>query len=340
MTTPDDRGLVLPLGLDTAIGSLPHTDLDAAVAFALGQQRRLPAAPSLPGRDPREGMLAQAAWGLVGVQVGADGTLDVDPAALDPDAPLGDPGLDGPPFAGLRAFLDAVAERRAPIKLQLTGPVTLGIALHAHGVEPDSAFRVAGAAVRARARALLDRAAATAPHAPVVAFVDEPGLVGLGAPGFPLTPDAGVDLTSGALAALERGALTGLHCCGATDWNLAIAAGPRIVSVPVGAGIERAAGALGRFLDDGGWIAWGAVPTDGPIGTSAGRLFRALSATWCDLVRAGCDPVRLRTQAMVTPACGLAGHGETQAGQVMALTRQVAARLHDQAIGVRLSVGA
>ena len=58
------------------------------------------------------------------------------------------------------------------------------------------------------------------------------------------------------------------------------------------------------------------------------------------MVRAGCDPVLLRTQSLITPACGLALHGETQAAHVLSLARNVAQRLHDQAVGVRLTAGA
>ena len=336
----DARVVGFAPGVDTSIGSLPHTDPVAAAQFVLQRQRRLPAAPSLPQRSPLEGMVAQAAWGIAGVSVLPDGSLDLDLSGLDPEAPIADPELAGEPFVGLRTFLDAVADRTEPIKLQLTGPVTLGLALHAAGADVDRAFSVASHAVRARAAAMLDLAQATAPACDLVVMLDEPGLVGLLDPDFPIDREAAVDLTSGALALLEQVATTGLHCCGPTDWKLALQTGPAILSVPVGVGIEQAGGALGRFLDDGGWVAWGAVPTDEPIGSSPGRLFRQLSASWCELVQAGCDPIVLRTQAMVTPACGLALHGTSQAERVLALTRQVGARLHDQAIGVRLAVGA
>lgn len=327
-------------GVDTSIGSLPHVDVDAAIDLVLTRQSRLPAAPSLPQRTPLEGMIAQAAWGVPGVDVAPDGSLDLRLDDLDPSAPLAGPPLGGEPFLTLRRFLDAVADRDGPIKLQLTGPVTLGLALHAAGADAARAFAVAGAAVRARAAALLEMAAATAPGCDLVVFLDEPGLTGLLHPDLPIDREAAIDLTSSALAVLERGAITGLHCCGPTDWKLLIQSGPQILSVPLGQGLEGAADTLGRFLDDGGWIAWGAVPTDEPIGSSPGRLWRHLSAAWCELVQGGCDPVLLRTHALVTPACGLAYHGTSQAERVLALNRQVAARLHDQAIGVRLAVGA
>jgi hypothetical protein len=336
----DPRDIGLAPGTDTSIGSLPHTDPRAAVEFVLARQTRLPAAPSLPQCSPLEGMIAQAAWGIPGVIVGPDGSLDLRLDDLDPEAPAGDVALEGEPFATTRAFLDAVAGRTKPVKLQLTGPVTLGLALHAAGADPHRAFGVAGAAVRARAEALLRLAARSAPGTPLVVFLDEPGLTGLMHPEFPLDPEAAVDLTSSALAALERGAITGLHCCGPTDWKLLIQSGPRILSAPLGLGLDTAGETLGRYLDDGGWVAWGAVPTDEPIGLTPGRLWRQLSAVWCDMVQSGCDPVLLRTQSLVTPACGLAAHGLSQAERVVSLTRQVAARVHDQALGVRLSVGA
>ena len=336
----DLREIGVAPGTDTTIGSLPHTDPSEAVAFVLARQTRLPAAPSLPQRSPLEGMIAQAAWGVPGVLVGDDGSLDLRLDELDPAAPVGDPGLDGEPFVTLRHFLDAVSGRTTPVKLQLTGPVTLGLALHAAGADAGRAFAVAGTAVRARATALLHLAARRAPGTPLVVFLDEPGLTGLMHPEFPLDPEAAIDLTSSALAVLERGAITGLHCCGPTDWKLLIHAGPRILSAPLGLGLDSAGETLGRFLDDGGWVAWGAVPTDEPIGSTPGRLWRQLSAGWCEMVQAGCDPVLLRTQSLVTPACGLATHGVSQAERVVSLTRQVAARVHDQALGVRLSVGA
>lgn len=338
----EDRRVRLPVGLATAIGSLPHHDPSEAVDFVLRNLPRLPAAPSLPGRSRREGMIAQAAHGVAGITVADDGSLVIDDAALDPEAPLADDGLGSDAFVGLRAFVNVVTERRGPIKISVTGPVTLGVALHAAGVAPELAFRVAASAVRQRATALVEHVNQRVPQAQLVAFLDEPALGSAMFADFPIGPVDAVDLTSGALAALERGAITGLHCCGTTtDWRLLMQAGPQILSLPTDGGIEHAAGALATYLERGGWVAWGAVPTDRPIGTTVERMWRQLSLLWCDLVtQGGCDPVLLRTQAMITPACGLVHHGVTQAEQVLWFTNRLAERLHDQAIGVRLTVGA
>jgi hypothetical protein len=327
-------------GVASSIGSLPHTDPRDAAAFVLERQPRLPAAPSLPNRSGMERMVAQAAWGIAGITVLPDGSLQLDDPLLDPRAPLTTPGIDGEPFVGLRAFLGAVAGRQAPIKLQLTGPVTLGIALVALGVPSDRAFAVAGAAVRARATTLIAAARSSAPGAPLVVFVDEPGLTAAMHASFPLDPNRTIDLVSGALATIEPHAMTGLHCCGLADWPVVLEAGAQILSLPLGCGAVEHAGALGRFLDGGGTIAWGAVPTSGPLGSTPERLWQQLSTEWCGLTQGGCDPVLLREQAIVTPACGLALHGEGQADLVLRLTNQVARRLATQTRGMRLTVGA
>ncbi|MGQ0430829.1 MAG: hypothetical protein ACT452_00315 [Microthrixaceae bacterium] len=327
-------------GLATTIGSLPHVDPRAAATFVLENQPRLPAAPSLPNRSGMERMIAQAAFGIRGITVLPDGSLTVDERLVDPQAPLTVAGIDGEPFVGLRAFLGAVAGRRAPIKLQLTGPVTLGIALHALGIPATKAFSVAGAAVRARARALVAAAQETAPMAPLVVFVDEPGLVASMDAAFPLEPNRTIDLVSSALATLEHHAITGLHCCGAADWRVVLQAGPQILSLPVGMGAVDHSGALSGFLERGGWVAWGAVPTTGPMGATPERLWQQLSLEWCGLTQGGCDPVLLREQAIVTPACGLARHDLRQAEAVASLTNQVARRLETQTQGMRLTVGA
>jgi hypothetical protein len=334
------RPLGLPFGLATSIGSLPHEDPSEAVDFVLRHQSRLPAVPSLPAHSGRELMVAQAAAGVRGITVADDGSLDIRIDELDPDDPLEDCGFGGDAWVGLRAFLSAVTDRVDPIKLQLTGPVTFGIALHASGVPAELAFAVARSAVQARAAALMELLDVRLPQCQRLVFLDEPGLTGALDPTFPLGTDDALDLVSGVLARLERDAITGIHCCGPADWKLVMQAGPQVLSLPLDSEVEAAAGSLAQFLERGGWVAWGVVPTDRPLGTTPEFLWRQLSQLWCRLVQEGCDAVRLRTQAMITPACGLAHHGVTQAEQVMAFCAELADRLHDQAIGVRLSVGA
>jgi hypothetical protein len=187
---------------------------------------------------------------------------------------------------------------------------------------------------------VLGAARASAPEATPVLFLAEPGLTAALEPGFPLGVDDTLDLVSRALAAIEGGALAGLHCCGRADWPVVLAAGPQILSLPVEAGATEHPGAMADFLDRGGWVAWGAVPTDRPLGETAEILWRRMVAEWDALVVAGCDPRRLVQQAMITPACGLVGLDVAQAAHVLVLTNLLAQRVADRAGELALTLGA
>lgn len=327
-------------GVPTSVGSLPHTDAREAATFVLDTTPELPAAPQLPNRSPREWMLAQVGAAIDGVDVAPDGSLSLarGEAIGVPDEAL----IDDLAWGGLFAFLDVASERnhRGPVKVQVCGPVTLALALVDAGVRVDRALPVAREAVRSTMRAIVTAVSARLGEVPLVAVVDEPSLVALTVDGIPFSPVDTVDSVSTALAAAGPRAITGIHCCGTTDWRLLLQAGPDLVSFPAAPDLGPYAGALASFLDRGGLVAWGVIPTDGPIGDRDDFHWRHLTGVWCELTRAGCDPILLRTQALVTPACGLALHRPEQVPHVFDLVRHVAERVQDQAVATRLSVGA
>jgi hypothetical protein len=332
--------VVLQPGLPTGVGSLPYDDANAAAIAELQLHPELPAAPQLPRRSSKESMLAQVSAGMAGVGVRDDGRLTIERRSFGPgdtDAPLDDAA-----WGGTLAFLTAATGRKGTIKIQLTGPVTLGLALVDAGARAAKAFSVASETVQGRVQALVASARERVPDAPIVLVLDEPSLARAMHPGFPLVPEETVDLISGSLAtaASAGAAVHGVHCCGAVDWSLVLHAGPDLVSLPaVPESIDDAA-ALSVFLDRGGWVAWGIVPTDRPFGDRYETHWHRLVDVWKGLTAGGCDPVRLRTQALLTPACGLAMHDESQVPVVMSLVRRVAERVQDQAYAARMSVGA
>jgi hypothetical protein len=309
----------------TGVGSLPHADPAAAVDLVLRRHAELPAVPQLPNRSPSELMLAQAVEGVRGVSAAPSG-LSFDPRLVDPEAEV-ETDFSTESWVSLGVFLDAVAERRAPIKLQLCGPVSLGFALVHAGMHRTLAGQVASRAVIDRITALLAETRHRAPHAPLVLVLDEPSLTAWYGEGFPWEADDTVDLLSGALAAAAHGAISGVHCCGATEWRLALAAGPQILSVPAGSGLTEDPVALGSFLDGGGWVAWGAVPTGGPVSRQPERYLNSVREEWRDLVRGGVDVELLRNRALITPACGLVGHTEAQADEILTMTTRIGASM-------------
>ncbi|MFN8026178.1 MAG: hypothetical protein U0W40_07435 [Acidimicrobiia bacterium] len=331
------RAPVLTPGLATGIGSLPHTDPVEAAGAVLRLLPDLPAAPQLPERDPREGMIAQWLGALPEVAVAADGTCTL--LGNSDEAPHCD--FDPVAHTGLLAFLDvAAAPGTQPrrVKVQVTGPLTLGTALESLGLPTARAYRRAAVLCRAWIAALEQLVTSRLPGTEVLVFLDEPALVRWRRGDAALDRDAAIDVLSGALATVDGA--TGLHVCGDGDLGLAIEAGPQVLGVEVRDDLVDHALPLSRFLDGEGWVAWGAIPTDRPVGESPDPHWRHLAGVWCELSRRGCDPVVMRTRGLVTPACGLAGYGASQAERVLGIAHELAGRVHDQAVAARITLGA
>jgi hypothetical protein len=323
----------------TGVGSLPHQDAGAAAALVLRCLPELPAVPQLPCRSPREQMITQALQGVSGVEIARDGSFTVTDA-LGPHVAI-DTSIDRSAHGGLLAFVDAAnALPRPPkrVKVQVAGPLTLGVALSRAGVPRARAFATAARIAREWANAIEAYLRQQLPGSAVVLFYDEPALVQWRNDDPPLDRELATDVLSAALAAPD--CTTGVHVCGEGDLQVALAAGPNVVHLDAGAVDLRDAVGIGRFLEGGGWIAWGAVPTHGPIGEQPTPMWKSLLGVWCELTRRGCDPVQLRQQALVAPACGLAGHGASQAERAMLLARELGDRVHDQAAATKLAVGA
>src|SRR5437588_4861076 len=335
------RDIGLVAGMATAIGSLPHRDSRGAASLVLSCVPDLPAAPQLPHRTPLEGMISPWASAVPGVVIHADGTISLAGGVeIEADAPL-DPVFSSDMHGSLLTFLDVAAAhspRLRRVKVQLTGPLTLGVAFVDAGMSAAVAFPRAGRVGRVWSSAIEDMVARVLPGTRLVLFFDEPSLVCWRSSEGPIDRETAIDLLSSALAATH--AITGVHVCGNGEVRLALDAGPHVVHVDVDSVDLDDAVSFSRFLDGGGWFCWGAIPTHRPVGENALPLWKGLLDTWCELTRRGCDPARLRTQALVAPACGLAGHGESQAAHAMLLAREIGGRVHGHAAACKLAVGA
>ena len=345
-------GVDVPFGLATSVGPVPFGSPGPAVDFALSAHPRFPTAPVLAGAD--QSLLARAVDALSGVEVLPPGLLQVDLARLPSAAHVADVGaiLDGAPHRALRDFLAAVAvsadggPHPGPVRVGLLGPVTLTLALQASGVPLVRASALARTLVEQRAAAVLAEARAALPTAVVAVVLSEPGLIGAMHPTFPLSPVEVRSLLDPVVDALDRSPaagellLIGVHVPGRTDWETILASGVSLVSAPADAGLVGWADRLGVMLEAGGWIAWGAVPVDQPLGTSEELLWRRLAAVWGDLAAVGVDPMLIRLRSMVSPADGLGHFGESQAERVIDLVTSVSSRVRRQTIAARLSLGA
>lgn len=319
---------VVPTAATIGVGGLPHRDVDAASEFSFDAFDVL-TLPSLPRRCPAEAPIAQALVGAPGVTLGQYGTVAIDVSRLDPEAEV-QTDFESDRFAGFRSCLDLAVERGhdGPVKWQFVGPISVGVALRRGGAPPDVAFSMASLVVQSHLRSLAARISESLPLASQLVVIDEPFLDDVMAHDFPIAPDEAVDLLSSAMASIETSATVGVHVCGEIDVATLTASGPKVLSLPARPSLVPYAGYLARFLDRGGAIAWGAVPTEGPIGAMAGRTTARLESLWDQLTERGCDPVQLRQQSLISPQCGLGGLSVSVAERVCATARSVSRSVH------------
>jgi hypothetical protein len=284
--------------------------------------------------------MAQAVSGLPGVSLGQYGSIALDVSRFEPDAGF-NVNINSESFGALRAFLDLAVERghTGPVKWQFVGPVTLGMGLVRAGSPVDVAFRTAVNAVRAHLVGLSLEISSRLPSSQQLVLIDEPWIGSLMDDDFAIAPDTAVDLISEAMAVVESAATVGVHCCAEGDLASLLATGPKVLSIPTTASVLASAGYVTSFLEGGGIVAWGAVPTGGPILTSAERCWRDLCDVWCGLVERGCDPMLLRTRSLVTPACGLGLHSVGVSDRVFSLAGALGTRVRDQARATQFILG-
>jgi hypothetical protein len=332
----------------TCIGSLPHHNVDAALEFSF--RTGIPFLPQIPLRNSWEFMLPQALEGLPGLLVDSDGTVSMNAgiwksrkAEFDAQikaavSHIGDlESSDLAPFeprpsvsSTWQPFLWELTERRAPMaKVQIAGPLTTQWSLRFSGGEPTGDVRAeVGAAifklVLARGLAMV-RKLRTNGIQPVI-YLDEPGLYGL-SPQSNARHASGLEELRLLIRTLKKeGAVTGLHCCSNTDWDAVLGLAPNLLSIDVdlslGSLLEHDV-QLSSFLASGGRLSLGVIPT-ARSSVLASLDVKALFARMLDtfgrskIGKERPEAVKkILSEAIFTPACGLALHSVSDAELVL-----------------------
>jgi len=316
--------------LPTIIGSMPHRDAKAACMLISRYLKDIPAWPQLPRRSPKEDMNAQYSEGFPGISL-EDGNLRVRRTAnfekelekLYTAYLAGDYSkypVSKDYAAGLHCFLESKYPSARAIKGQVTGPITFGLVVTDETKRAIIFDEVLGEAMTKFLRLKVawqeHELRKICPR--TIIFVDEPYLVSLGSVAVPLSKEKVIGLLDEVLSGASG--LKGIHCCGNTDWPVVLATSIDILSFDA----YNYAGSLAlypkevkRFIDRGGAIAWGIVPTNDTelAKESVASLKDRLEETMAPFARQGIHISKLREQALLTPGCGLASLSSEEAAE-------------------------
>ena len=345
-------------GLPTLIGSLPAADHQQALDWILEATPDIPLWPQLPAL-PQEKMLNQFIEGLPGIIEGEERTyFDIHTDSFNEEQlafyedylsvtehpeTLLDSRFKTSPERAAGLYLLAKQAGNTPARLtavkgQVTGPFTMltGIADIDHKLGYyDPTFRdivVKGVAVKAAWQVAYLKQVF---DVPVLLFIDEPALAGLGSSAFISISkeDISQDLAEVTSAIHGSGGLAGVHVCANTDWNLLLNADIDIISFDAYSFFDKfitCKSLIHAFLERGSFIAWGIIPTAEPQHIEK-ETSESLIQRWeeqADLLSGGkWDTGSLLEQTIITPSCGTGSLSPELARKVLKLTKEVSAEL-------------
>jgi methionine synthase II (cobalamin-independent) len=334
----------------TGIGSFPHTGEKEVFALILDHFSDIPFWPQLPKRSFFEGMVIQYSQGFpslrwdkseqkvwVDTSEGFDKAVEnfygsVENGELEPFRITDD-------FAKGLGVLDKLTaqEYRSKMKYikgQITGPITFGLSLTDQERKPifyDPTLRdILLKHLSLKARWMEKRFNDLLPGVKTILSFDEPSLSSYGSAFSSLNREEVITSLDECFSAVHG--LKGVHCCGNTDWSLLFETALDFLSFDAYGYLETLSlypKELNAFLERGGILAWGIVPTSEAIlSESAKSLVQRFKKNIELLSKRGIDPILLQ-RAIITPSCGTASLPISLAEQVYRVTGEVSRRLID-----------
>ncbi len=318
----------------TAIGSLPHQQPEDALKLIWRYLPDYPHWPQLPRRGLREHFVYQYLYPLVKLAIleqQPNGKMRIASRSDEweekttlfytsyLEASEGD-RLDKfaaprESAAGFYAFLEDIEKfgtRTAKIlKGQVSGPMSVSLYLYDH--EGKSAYYqpevrdilVKTLSIQARWQAK----EMAARGLPAVIFVDDPAVAAVGSSTFvSVKREEVVDLFAEMVAEIKKDAsLVGVHSCAGVDWSIFVEAGFDIISFDADQYFDSLlvyAESIKEFLEQGGFLAWGGIPTtEAVLTTDRSKLVETWELQKKRLVNRGISQ-RLLGQVLITPSCG------------------------------------
>jgi methionine synthase II (cobalamin-independent) len=333
----------------TGIGSVPFLDVEGTCRRILDRCSEIPFWPQFVRRSPHEDMTVQYSEGLPFLELKKDQrTLVVSSNDMESDliafydlfltenpahfaiSQAYAPGL----YEMIAAIQDNPEAHGAYVKGQTVGPVTFAAGVSNHDGKsllhhPDLVEALAQALA---IRALWQVTELSKSGKRVILFLDEPYLSGYGSAFVPIQRDEVIGLIRDVVNYVREksDALIGIHCCGNTDWPMIIETGPDILSFDASSYMDYFLlypVEITGFLEQGGKIAWGIVPTftftgKETVESVCSHLQKGLDR----VVSWGVSPERLGRQSLLTPACGMGTMNEGAAEKALLLLSQLPER--------------
>lgn len=352
MTDKDSLSL-----LCTAIGSLPHQNIDEAMSLVKENFKEIPFWPQLPKMNKNENMMLQFLENMPSVKF-----------ENNDDKPIFDNEDEKFPFELEQLFADwediiqnkdmkvldkyAVSENYSSTfkcflnyikdskpkyaKGQIIGPFTLSTTINDESGKIayyDITLReVITKVLSLKALWQIEQIKKVSPNTIPIIFLDEPSLSQLRTSAYvSISPDEPVEMIKEISDLIkEDGGISAVHCCGRCDWGNLIKTNCDIINFDAYNHSEHFllfSEQIIAYLKKGGKIAWGLIPTlnkDVLETETTENLKNKFESIITGLSDFGLDKSFIKQNSLITPACGAAALESSLANKAMKLTRELA----------------
>jgi len=319
----------------TGIGSLPHRDPEEACRLVL-DTCDIPFWPQLPNLSFKESMVSQYSEGLPCIRVDEQKETVWIEKNNDEIMKFYETCSEDCTIAvsekyanGLFAFLKTIDKKQFQVlKGHVTGPLTFSLGLkdsEKRFVYFDEELReICLMLLKAKIRWQVQLLKSYAEQ--VIIFIDEPILTALGSSSYlGVDPLESLRLLKETSEAIENAqGISGIHCCSNADWSLVINSNVRIINFDAYDYIETIMiypEEFKRFLQGGGYLAWGIVPTTDAIKDVNLDLIKRHFESGIERLSKLVPSTLLLSQILLTPSCGAGSRSIEEAVKVFQILR-------------------
>lgn len=171
-----------------------------------------------------------------------------------------------------------------------------------------------------------------------IIFMDEPSVSQIGSSAYLTISENDVISMINEISEVikSNGALSAMHCCGKCDWRIPIKTGVNIINFDAytyGQNFNVYHKEISKFLNNGGKIAWGFVPTlDGEIlrRLNTENLVQKFHDSVNYLTKNGINEKLILDNSLITSSCGAGGLSVKDAELAMRLVKELSDRLKNE----------
>jgi len=330
----------------TGVGSVPFKDPKTACRLIFENFHKIPFWPQLPKRSFRENMYLQYSERIPGLVLDENAkTIHIDTSRaareiekvyekyIEGDLDFFEISKDR--AEGLYEFIAsfrAMAKEPLFVKGQITGPASFALSVTDENkrsiIYDKELYEAVTKLLAMKARWQIRKLKELCPR--VIMFVDEPYLVSIGSSYVNIDADAAVAKIDEIAAAIRsEGALAAVHCCGNTDWSLLLKRDIDMLNFDAYNFINEFslyADDIKIFLQKGGTIAWGIIPSSEAIEKeSDSTLLERLKGALKVLAARGIDESAI--SSIITPSCGTGSLDEARARKILESAARLSKRL-------------